>query len=368
MKLLNNIPVLSIQVATLLLSVLAGFAGKAQTGVRVWDGVSTVETVKGERFASRHQQGALVRVRKAGAGDAGANRGLHRVGIEATLLNRGGLTAGMNNIFANVGDGANAERVDYIVPGGFTVVSAGKEGIVVADGGSDHEAFCVAAITAIDNAGEPIAYSKTLTVGSSAYGPEVAGAAAVLVRFADMGLTNGTAIYGYSVMAADVQGKPVANWKNYPKNTDALNGGLDMMGVMGFYVFSDKVAPVVHDLELTAFGMQPERVKAAGVNDAGSISFYTLVRVPKLKEGFLCYADGNNIVPASIGKQLTVAQMRTLTFCGAAGFAGDAEFEYIATNDIGLISNTAYGTVHVQPVQPTSMEPAVLLPKEGMKF
>ncbi len=365
MKLLHNIPGLSAKVATLLLSVLTGFAGTAQTGVRTFDGTSALETVRGEHFASRNQQGAVVRVRKAGGGEVGANNGLYRVGVEATLLNRGGLTAGINNIFANEGEGGNAERVDYIVPGGFTVVAAAKEGFVVADGGSDHEAFCVAAITAIDNAGEPVAYSKTLTVGNNAYGPDAAG---VLVRFADMGLASGAVVYGYSVMASDMAAMPVANWKNYPNNTDASQGGLDMLGVMGFYVVSDRVAPVARDVEVTAMGIQPVRVKGAGATDAGEIAFYTLVRVPGLAEGFLCYADGNNIVPASIGKRLTVAEMRTLTFCGAAAFAGDASFEYTATNDAGLMSNKAYGTVHVQPVQTTSMEPAVRVQQEGVKF
>jgi hypothetical protein len=368
MKLLNNIPVWSIKVATLLLSVLAGFAGNAQTGVQVFDGTSALETVKGEHFASRHQPGAVVRVRKAGSSDVSVGNSLYRVGMEATLLNRGGLTAGTNNIFANVGEGANAERVDYIAPAGYTIVAAGKEGFVVADGGAEHEAFCVAAITAVDNAGEPVAFSKVLQVNSSAYGPDIAGAAGVLVRFADLGLTSGTAVYGYSVMAGDVTGTPVNKWKNYPNNTDMVVGGLDMLGVTGFYVLSDKVAPVVKDIEVTALGMQPVRVKATSAAEAGEIAFYTLVRVPKMVEGFLCYTDGNNIMPASIGKRLTVAQMRTLTFCGTADYAGDAGFEYTATNEAGLMSNTAYGTVHVQPVQTTSMEPAVRVQQEGVKF
>lgn len=374
MKLLNNIPGLSIKVASLLLAMLSGFVGNAQTGVKVFEGVGAVETVKGEHFAIRHQAGAVVRVRKTGAGETEVanENGLHRVGMEARLLNRGGLAAGVNNVFSNVAEGGNAERVDYIAPAGFTIVSAAKEGFVVADGGNEHESFCVAAITAVDNAGEPIGYSKILHVSSNAYGPDVAGAAGVLVRFADMGLQAGTVIYGYSVMAADMpanmNGAQVANWKNYDNNTDAIAGGLDILGVSGFYVVSDRVAPVAQDAEMTAMGTQPVRVKGAGASGVGEIVFYTLVRVPKLAEGFLCYAEGNNIVPASIGKRLSVAQMKSLTFCGGSDFAGDATFEYTATSDAGLMSNTAYGTVHVQPVKATSMEPAVRVQTEGIKF
>ena len=368
MKLLNNIPVLGIKVASLLLAVLSGFAGNAQTGVRSFDGVSAVETVKGEHFAIRNQAGAMVRVRRAGQSDASAAKGLYRVSPEANMLNRVGLNGGLENAFVNVGEGGNAERIDYIAPSGFTIVSAGKEGFVVADGGNEHEAFCVAAITAIDNAGEPIAFSKVLKVAANTYGPEMADAAGVLVRFEDLGLAGGSVVYGYSVLATDMVGTPATSWSTYPNHTNEKEGGLDMLGISGFFVLSDKKAPIAKDADVTALGTQPVRVKGGATTTTGEIAFYTLIRVPRLSEGFLCYTDGNNIVPASIGKRLTTAQMKTLTFCGVADFAGDAEFEYTATNDAGLMSNTAYGTVHVQPVTTTSMEPAVRIQKEGVKF
>jgi hypothetical protein len=67
--------------------------------------------------------------------------------------------------------------------------------------------------------------------------------------------------------------------------------------------------------------------------------------LPSVASGVLYYYNGSTYLPVSTGQVITVAQSSSLKFDPADGFMGNAVFEYLATNNFGLLSNTAYGTI-----------------------
>jgi hypothetical protein len=313
-----------------------------------------------------------------------------------------GLNAGTDNIFNNSADGNgnnnNIERFDYIIPDGYSVASASQEGFIVMDRGvlNAHDPFCVAVVTALDASGNPSAYTNVVRVNSTHYGtvnpiPVMSsnvlrkdasesalkistnttadqGIGGVFIRFSDVGLSSGATVYGYSVFGADFpvggSGANVVNWTNstyFPTNTAPGNGGLDMLAVSGIFQLSNALAPIANDVSAAgicnATGTGKKVVPALSANDlnsGGSIVSYKIITVPSASQGVLFYNNGSGDVPVTAGLVLTIAQSSTLKFDPADGYAGDAVFQYTATNAFGLVSNVAYGTISVFQMPTTS--------------
>ena len=207
-----------------------------------------------------------------------------------TVLTSNNTLLGADNVFSNSAAPAttsagNIERVDFYWSGGFTAVSS--DGFAVFDRGAagSHDSFRIAVFTGWDTINnKPTIYSgNVVTPGAASYGasnldydPLTAGTQAnlanynlfryangdnlttlassgaggantqgiggVFISFADLGIPQGTMVYGYSVMAADVNSAALptmsnlVDWTNstyYPTATADTNGGVDLMGFNG---------------------------------------------------------------------------------------------------------------------------------------
>lgn len=211
----------------------------------------------------------------------GSNRdyGDYRPTAEQLFLDSN-LYSGIRNPFANgagTATNSNTERIDFYFAGGYTVQA--NDAIVffdVENAGNFGDGFRIAAFTAVgtvngfanapttyanaglmvpaDSFGGPInnpegtataSYTRsTFTNGDNLAGTASGTATAgtlqlvgILIRFSDLGISAGTTIYGYSLMAGDTAPTTAANlvnWNNatyYPTNTDPAGyGNMDFMG------------------------------------------------------------------------------------------------------------------------------------------
>jgi hypothetical protein len=209
----------------------------------------------------------------------------------STAFFQNNLLIGTDNIFSNQGNGNgnnnNIERVDVMAGGGFKVLDALKSGFPILERGvyGQHDPFKVAVITSVDASGNPATYSNVVSVNTTDYNNinsqnPVAdgtynyflfrrdgtnqleinqhisnqGIGGVALRFADFGITDGTTIYGYSILANDfnsTSGSDVVDYTNsahFPTNTSETVGGLDLLAVIGIG-FQVSILPV----EMTSF-------------------------------------------------------------------------------------------------------------------
>jgi hypothetical protein len=205
-----------------------------------------------------------------------------------TTLLANNFYAGADNLFANSGATAptldNVERADFIF-GATAIQTTAQMAFAVFDRGSagSHDPFAIAAITGFNSAtGQVTAFGGTLlyvttteygsvnptdngnpastfnyslfrysngdTLGSPSYWASDTetgnqGIGGVMITPSDMGLANGTTIYGYALMGSDVTDNGtvsnLVNWNNatfYPTNTSSATGGaggLDPAAVNG---------------------------------------------------------------------------------------------------------------------------------------
>jgi len=211
----------------------------------------------------------------------GSNRdyGTYEPSAEEVFL-AGNLYTGVRNPFGNgagTATNSNVERIDFYFDGGYTVQES--DALVffdVENTGNFGDGFRIAAFTAVgtvnsvanapttyantgllvdpDSFGGPINnpqggstgtyYRSTFTNGDNLSGTASGTASAgtlqlvgILISFADLGISAGTTIYGYSLMAGDVtpaNATDLVNWNNttyYPTNTDPAGyGNMDFMG------------------------------------------------------------------------------------------------------------------------------------------
>jgi len=208
-----------------------------------------------------------------------------------TAFSQNNLLIGTDNIFSNTGNGNGnnnqIERVDVMIGAGYTIPDVYKYGFPILERGvyGAHDAFKIAIILAVDNLGNPTAYSNVVSVASANYNNASSanpvpdgtynyflfrrngnsslqinqhitdqGIGGVAFRFADFGIANGTTIYGYSIMANDfnsTNGADVINYTNtarFPTTTNETIGGLDILAVLGI-AMQTTILPV----ELSSF-------------------------------------------------------------------------------------------------------------------
>lgn len=211
----------------------------------------------------------------------GSNRnyGDYNASLEQMFLD-GNLYAGIRNPFGNgagTATNSNIERIDFYFSGGYTVQE--NDALVFFDVeniGNFGDGFRIAAYTAVGTvngfSNAPTTYANTgLLVDPDSFGGPItnpqggasgnyrratftngdnlSGTASgissagelqlvgILITFADLGISAGTTIYGYSLMAGDTTPTTAANlvdWTNatyYPTNTDPAGyGNIDFMG------------------------------------------------------------------------------------------------------------------------------------------
>jgi hypothetical protein len=195
---------------------------------------------------------------------------------------------GVNDLFSNTGGSPalvnnNIERVDYYWNSGFTAIS--DQGFSIFDRAANHNAadgFQIAVFTGWNSGtNAPTTYSGNVvevTAGAGSqysstgldWNPTTAGTQStfsyeilrfssgdnltplsssdalgsgqgvfgVYISFADLGIAQGTTVYGYSIMANDVTNVTAnlvdwTNATNYSTSTPDTNGSIDLLGVSG---------------------------------------------------------------------------------------------------------------------------------------
>jgi hypothetical protein len=268
--------------------------------------ISTITVGTAVKYVSANADAAYVR-RSAIAGNnanvwevASSANNLTASNTSASTLQNvllsGNTLMGVNDLFTNV-DGApaaiannNIERVDYYFNGGFKSLS--DQGFAIFDRAASQavaDGFQIAVITgwntstsqATDYSGNLVKVTAGASSGYGAaldYDPTTAGSQStftyqimrfqgngdslstltqsdatstqsifgVFISFADLGIANGTTVYGYSIMANDVIIDPpgpgganidnLVNWNNatyFPQTTSDTTGSIDLLGVNG---------------------------------------------------------------------------------------------------------------------------------------
>jgi hypothetical protein len=99
----------------------------------------------------------------------------------------------------------------------------------------------------------------------------------------------------------------------------------------------------------------------------GTITNYTIESIPPVTQGTITYCSNGTepctgtVTPIAAGTVLTAAQMVTLKFDPTAGYVGDVIFNYHATDNSSLLSNSTTYTIPVTGVPPLSKD--VIAPK-----
>lgn len=177
------------------------------------------------------------------------------------------LLVGADNLFSNQGDSrgnnTNVERLDMLFSSGFK--AANTSAFTIFDRGVDgqHDAFKIAAITGLDQNGNPDSYGPLLSFSQGTWGnTDVVAPKEYVVTRHDNSVSSdpwhpsaivtqaiggvviptsdlvgaGTTIYGYSLFAADTtgSGSQLVDWNNksfFPHTTNSTQtGGLDAVG------------------------------------------------------------------------------------------------------------------------------------------
>ena len=238
------------------------------TGTNTYGIASTANNVFVRRNAVNNNQSSVWYTASGVGTDLS---GIHQNDYGSLLLNNN-VYSGSDNIFANGTDvtTGNIERVDFTWNSPITVTNSMAFAVFDRGAANVHDAFAIAAVTAIDGAGNPTAYSSLLIVaaGWSSGGNAIAdftyrlfryntgdiisattdssatvtqGLGGIIIRTSDLGLAGGSTIYGYSLMAADVTASnstQLLDWTNatyFPTTTDGTTGGngLDLAAVNG---------------------------------------------------------------------------------------------------------------------------------------
>ncbi|WP_026775192.1 collagen-binding domain-containing protein [Polaribacter sp. Hel_I_88] len=183
----------------------------------------------------------------------------------AETFSHGFYNVGSDNVFDNSLSSQNnndIERVDVTFDNGYLVNSADNQYITVGERGKNNF-IDIAVITSLNSSGTPTSYSTVYRVTTTSmttieklpstvlrkeisdtnFRPSTAlnqDVAIRAVKLSDFGITNGTIIYGYSILPPDYNTANILDWNTYPTNTNSTLGGLDL--VLFNYFSSDCVA------------------------------------------------------------------------------------------------------------------------------
>jgi hypothetical protein len=192
--------------------------------------------------------------------------------INSFVCNRGS-----DNTFSNSPTTqANIERIDLIINGGVVCNFPSFQGFLINErNGNDN--FKVAAITSLNGSNLVSGLGNLVSVLTTNWGvvgpsfvsrvmsrrtgsdpnlrakQDIASqtVSGVYISFSNLGITNGTRIYGLAVFPNDVtSAMDLVGLTNVPSNTDAgANGGLDMMAGGGYFVQSSILPLQLKNLE-----------------------------------------------------------------------------------------------------------------------
>ncbi|TVU53511.1 MAG: DUF4347 domain-containing protein, partial [Arthrospira sp. PLM2.Bin9] len=197
--------------------------------------------------------------------------------MEEALLSRT-INRGTDNVFQNAGNSEgnqnNIERIDFISTAGLSANSANNVGFLILDRGVG-DPFKIAAITAINAAGEATAFGPLTTVNATNFGTGIQtlntshilrkdegdtnfsrttgisqNLSGVFISYGTLGISNNQTFYGYAIVAPDVPNNAdLTNPGSFPRNTGET-GGLDLVGGGGVFALEGFAPPVI-DLDTT---------------------------------------------------------------------------------------------------------------------
>ncbi len=206
--------------------------------------------------------------------------------MESALLSNN-INSGYDNVFNNTTASPhynNIERVDYIVPTGFTAIGTpDKGGFAIFDRGVG-DSFKIAAITSIDITGNPSSYKTLLTVPVAKFSstgllltgfdytifvsdPLVNGGQCrpstrqnqnirgVFISLQDLGIAVNEVVYGYSLFGQDVDpalGHVLTDPSTFPANS-SFSGCLDLLNVNSIFQSGIVILPVKLNSFISAF-------------------------------------------------------------------------------------------------------------------
>lgn len=238
------------------------------------------------------------------------------------LFQSNNIAIGIDNLFANdyITNFNNVERIDVIVPSGMLVQVPAAQGFAIFERGvyNEHDPSTLALVTAIDGNGNPTAYATQIVrVGTHDYynasfsanrvyqpsafnngtwailrrdstssrlraSDQVSlnqGIGGVMIKFSDFGITPGTTVYGYSILAGDFPdggtGANVVDYTNtayFPTNTpgNTMQGGNDMSVITGIVKILTISGRVYHDPN----GLTDNEVNGNGIGNPSHVSLY----------------------------------------------------------------------------------------------
>lgn len=197
------------------------------------------------------------------------------------VINNYSCNRGSDNLFSNSPTTrSNIERLDLIRTTGIYVYDATMQGFLINErGGNDN--FKVAAIVSLNGAQEVQSFGNLLSVNSSAWGrvgPQIntlvmsrrigtdvnlrpkqevttQTVSGIYISLADLGITNGSTIYGYSLFPNDVtDAMDLIGLTNVPITTNqGTDGGLDMLAGMGYFMENRLLSTFKWDFKLHNF-------------------------------------------------------------------------------------------------------------------
>ncbi|MGK7889350.1 MAG: DUF4347 domain-containing protein, partial [Leptolyngbyaceae cyanobacterium] len=254
--------------------------------------------------------------------------------LRSDIINRGA-----DNVFVNTTSEVNTnniERIDFVVTTGLSAPTANLSDtgfLVMERGGNDN--VKIAAITGIDEFGQPTAYGSLNTVNTGAWGASsFAFSTSVLNEltdgnnptetsrvstqtingfyesFADLGITGDQTFYGYSIFPGDVNttDHTLTDVSTFPTTTAGSDGGLDLVAGGALYVRDGSNIPPTLNLDLlnTTGGADDKNYQATSANGA-----ITNIADPNNSSGFDPNNAGNDI------------ETLTITFSGVADGANE---------------------------------------------
>ncbi|WP_413166581.1 Ig-like domain-containing protein [Capilliphycus salinus ALCB114379] len=288
------------------------------------------------------------------------------------LINRG-----TDNIFTNNGNrqlnNNNIERVDYINRDGLPVPQADLDGIgfvIMERGGNDQ--VQIAAITALDENGNPSEFGELITVQNNDWGkseieyniavlrrdpgeneialttPERQVIAGIFVSYEDLLGENsvGDKFFGYALFPTDIDPQRakedpnyLVNWREFPDDTQENDGGLDLVG--GGFLY-----------QRTNLNFRP-----VAVDDTATTPVNTSVPIAVLSnDSDANFEDVISIVENSIttpaNGTVSIGENGSIIYTPNQGFTGEDTFEYTITD--GQDTDTATVTVTVEPPENTN--------------
>ena len=191
------------------------------------------------------------------------------------------INIGTDNVFANQDNVNynNIERVDFSIDNGLVVQEdyVDHAGFLLLERGGN-DPFKIAAITAVDENGQPTEFGNLLTIPQSTWGnsgislptsvfqneprwvePQLTASLSgqqingIFVSIASLGIASGQTIYGYALFPHDIDaGNDLVGLSDFPLTTSSASGegGLDLISSGGIFIPEGTSPTEVFDMPL----------------------------------------------------------------------------------------------------------------------